>query len=67
MEMCGENQKTLKFYIKKGKERRKVLHPDTPVEVPQAPLRCLRNAGGSWQGGLEADRYQVPGEAWPCH
>lgn len=46
--MCGENQKTLKFYTKKRKKESPV--PDTlgssPAEVPQAPLGA---PGTQWE------------------
>lgn len=69
--MCGENQKTLKFSIKKRERGREVLGSDTPgsspAEVPGSS-QCLRSEVWSWQDDLEERQVpsppRIPALAW---
>lgn len=66
--MCGENQKTLKFYTEMGKKERTVLCSDTLgsslAEVPPGPLAVPQECG-SRRGNPEGLRAPSPGKASP--
>jgi hypothetical protein len=59
MEMCGENQKTLKFHIQKGQEERQALCLDAmflfKAQISGAPW-CLRSAGRAFTRGAMVSR-----------
>lgn len=65
--MCGENQKTLKFYTEKGKKERTVLCPDTPgsslAEVPPGLLAVPQERGSRRDNpeGPQAPSPEQPG------